>query len=259
MPTNVVGIGTGPEIMSILSPEPGLEIEFRGGINLQHGMWLRGFPPSIRVHGDMPPEIEVYIDGKRAIAGDDGSFMSQGYDAVGGHVVSIPVANMSRTYRITEGEERWAPWDAHGLERVQLCGPLLVASDALAVPRPVVVPSSNSVILGAKPGEIAYCPQIRGPRQVGCVTFHAVWALPFDAYRCDKNTTTVHLLSVRRLDQIPRHQFTGKEVDRAMAWATAILNVSRKGLLVEPSDPYASVLWREYKSHARSLWKMLKR
>ena len=258
LPTKVARIDTGEAILSILRPEPELEIEFQGGIHLQQRTWLRGFPPCICVCGDLRPEVEVFIDGNRAIA-DNGSFMNQGYDAVGEHVVSIPIANKSRTYRITEGEQSWTSWGAHGLERVQLCGPLLVASDVLAVPRPVVVPSSNSVILGAKPGEIAYCPRIRGPRQVGCVTFDAVWAIPVDAFGCDKTTTTICLLNARQVFQTERRQFTGKEAERVMEWSTAILNAARKGLLVEESDPYAPVLWREYKSRARTLWKTLKK
>ena len=258
LPTKVARIDTGEAILSILRPEPELEIEFQGGIHLQQRTWLRGFPPCICVCGDLRPEVEVFIDGNRAIA-DNGSFMNQGYDAVGEHVVSIPIANKSRTYRITEGEQSWTSWGAHCLERVQLCGPLLGASDGLAVPRPVVVPSSNSVILGAKPGEIAYCPRIRGPRQVGCVTFDAVWAIPVDAFGCDKTTTTICLLNARQVFQTERRQFTGKEAERVMEWSTAILNAARKGLLVEESDPYAPVLWREYKSRARTLWKTLKK
>ena len=257
LPTKVARIESDSEILSILQAEPELEIELRGGIHLQERAWLRGFPPGICVCGDLGPEVEVFIDGNRAIS-DDGSFMNQGYDAVGAHVVSIPVASKSKTYRITEGEQNWTSWGAHGLKRVQLCGPLLGAADALTVSRPVVVPSSNSVILGAKPGQIAYCPKIRGPKQVGCVTFDAVWAVPVDAFGCDK-TTTICLLNARQVVQAERRQFTGKEGQRVMEWSAAILNAARKGLLVEESDPYAAVLWREYKSRARILWKTLKK
>lgn len=259
VPTNVVSVESGPEILSILQSEPDLEIDLQGGIYLQQATWLHGFPPRICVSGDLRPEVEVFIDGNMAVAGDDGSFTNQGYDAVGEHAVSIPVANTSKTYRMTEGEVGWTLWDAHSLAGVQLCGPLLMASDTSAMPRAVVVPSSNSVILGAKPGDIAYCPRIRGPRQVGCVTFHAVWAIPFDAFGCDRKTTIIRLLSARRLVQTQRHQFRGKKAARVMAWSAAILNASRKGLLVDTSDPHGPVLWKEYKSHARSLWKMLKR
>ena len=259
VPTNAVRVETGPEILSILQPEPDLEIDLQGGIYLQQSTWLHGFPPRICVSGDIQPEIEVFIDGNRAVVEADGSFTNQGYDAVGEHAVSIPVANTSRIYRITEGKEDWPPWDAHGLACGQLCGPLLLASDASATLRAVVVPSSNSVILGAEPGDIAYCPRIQGPKQVGCVTFHAVWAIPFDAFGCDKKTTTIRLLSARQLVKVHRRKFTGKEAARVIAWSAAILNASRKGLLVDTSDPHAPVLWKEYKSQARSLWRMLKK
>lgn len=259
MPTNVVRVENGPEILSVLQPEPELTINLQGGIYLQQSTWLSGFPPQICLSGAIGPEIKVFIDGDEAVAEDDGSFRNQGYDTVGEHRVSIPLANISRTYRISQSNEVWTPWDAYNLARIQLCGPLLLASDTTDTPRAVVVPSCNSVILGAKPGDIAWCPRIRGPKQVGCVTFHPVWALPGDAFGCDKRTTHILLLDARRLDQAQRHQFTGKKAARVLAWSAAILNSARKGLSVESSDGHAAVLWGEYKKYARSLWKMLKR
>ena len=259
VPKQVGRVDGGPEILTILQPEPALEIELKGGIYLQQGTWLYGFPPRICVSGDMQPGVEVFIDGKGAIAGDDGSFAIQGYDTVGEHIVSIPVANTSRTYRITEGDQDWALWDAHSLSRASLCGPLLRAADTSVTPRAVLVPSSNSVILGPTPGDIAYCPRIPGPKQVGCVSFDAVWAIPYDAFGCRKATTTIRLLSARRLVRTQRRHFTGKEAFRVLAWCTAILNASRKGLNVDATDPHGPVLWGEYKAHARALWKKLKK
>ena len=234
-------------------------IDLQGGIYLRQSTWLSGFPPRICVSGDMGTEIEVFIDGGKAVAGDDGLFRYQGYDTAGEHRVSIPLANMSRTYRISESDEGWTPWAAYSLAHTHLCGPLLLALDTSVIPRAVVVASGNSVILGAKPGEIAWCPHIRGPKQVGCVTFHPVWALPRDAFGCDKRTTRILLLDARCLAQAQHHQFTGKEAARVLAWSAAILNASRKGLSLDSSDAHAAVLWREYKAHARSLWKTLKR
>jgi hypothetical protein len=259
VPTNVVSVETGPEILSILQPEPDLEINLDGGIYLQQATWLNGFPPNIYVSGDMNPEVEVFIDGERAILGDDNSFKIQGYDTVGEHVISIPIANTSKTYRIKEGKERWTPWDAHGLSRVNLCGPLVLAAEGSARPRSILVPSSNSVILGAMPGDIAYCPRIRGPRLVGCVTFDAVWALPYDAFGCCRETTRILLLSARRLARTKHRHFTVKKNSSVISWCSAILNASRKGLLVDASNSHAPILWKEYKTHARGLWKKLKK
>jgi hypothetical protein len=259
VPTNVLRIDNGPEILSILQPEPELEIEFQGGIYLQQSTWLRGFPPYIRVSGTIGPEIEVFIDGNKAIVGADSSFWSQEYDTVGEHRVSIPAGNISRTYRIYESNESWAPWDAHSLSHIHICGPLLLSWDTEDTPRIVVVPSCNSLILGAKPGDIAWCSLIPGSKQVSCVTFHPVWALPRDVFRCEKKTTNILLLDARSLTQVQRYQFTGKDAGRILAWSAAILNASRKGLSVESSDEHAVVLWREYRKYARSLWKRLKR
>lgn len=260
VPRNVVRVEKGPEILCILQPTPELEIDLQGGIYLNQSTWLSGFPPKIFVSGDMGTEIEVFIDGDKAVAGDDGSFRSKGYDRLGEHRVSIPLANMSKTYRISERDEGWTAWDAYSLmTRVHLCGPLLVAAETTETLRVVVVPASSSVILGAKPGDIAWCAHIHGPKQVGCVTFHPVWTLPCDAFGCDKGTTRILLLDARPLAPAQRHHFSGKEATRVLAWSTAILNASRKGLSVDSSDPNAVVLWREYRAHARSLWKMLKK
>jgi hypothetical protein len=259
VPKQVLRVDGGPEILTILQPEPGIEIELKGGIYLQQGTWLYVFPPRICVSGDMQPGVEVFIDGKGAIAGDDGSFSIQGYDTVGEHIVSIPVANTSRTYTITEGDQGWAPWDAHSLSHASLCGPLLRAAGTLVTPRAVLVPSSNSVILGPAPGDIAYCPRIPGPKQVGCVSFDAVWAIPYDTFGCCKATTTVRLLNALRIDRTQRRHFTSKEASRVLAWCTAILNASRKGLNLDATDPHGPILWGEYKAHARALWKKLKK
>jgi len=259
VPKQIGRVEGGPAILTILQPEPALEIELKGGIYLQQGTWLHSFPPRICVPGEMQPGVEVFIDGKGAIADDDGSFSIEGYDTVGEHIVSIPVANTSRTYKITEGDQDWTPWDAHGLSRGSLCGPLLRAADASVTLRAVIVPSSNSVILGPTPGDIAYCPRIPGPKQVGCVSFDAVWALPYDAFGCRKATTTIRLLSALRLDRKQRRHFTGKEASSVLAWCNVILNASRKGLSVDTTDPHSPVLWREYKAHARALWKKLKK
>lgn len=258
-PKQIVHIDGGPEILTILQPEIAIEIELTGGIYLQQGTWLCGFPPQICVSCDMQPGVEVYIDGKAAMALDDGSFAIQGYDTVGNHIVSIPVANTSKTYRIAKGVQDWVPWDAHSLSRASLCGPLLRAAGTSVTPRAVLVPSSNTVILGPAAGDIVYCPLLPGPKQVACVSFDAVWAIPYDAFGCCKATTTIRLLSARRLVQTQHRHFAGKEAFRVLAWCTAILNASRKGLNVDATDPRGPVLWGEYKAHARALWKKLKK
>lgn len=258
VPKQVVRIDGGPEILTILQPEPTIEIELKGGLYLQQGIWLHGFPPRICVSGDMQPGVEVFIDGKGAIAGYDNSFAVFGYDTVGEHIISIPVANTSKTYRIDKGEEDWVPWDAYSLSHENLCGPIVWSSDALETGHSVIVPSSNSVILGAKPGEIACCPRIRGLVQVGYITFQAVWAVPQDAFGCSKESTNIRLLTARQLIRISRHQLSDKEAVSVMAWCSAILNASRKGLYINMSDPHAQILWKEYKTHARALWRKLK-
>ena len=108
-------------------------------------------PAQVCVLGDMGTEIEVFIDGNKAVAGDDGSFRYEGYDNVGEHIVSIPLAGMSRTYRIYENDEEWNPWDAYSLGRFQLCGPLVRPRMPKSTPRVVAVPPCNSVISARNP------------------------------------------------------------------------------------------------------------
>ena len=259
VPTNVVRVDNGHEILSILQPAPDLEIDLQGGIYLHQATWLSGFPPNISVLGDMGVEIEVFIDGNKAVKESDGSYRNQGYDTIGEHRVSIPLANISKTYRISESDEEWAPWNAYNLKNVYLCGPLLVVPETMETPHAVVVPSCNSVIIGPEPGEIVIGPHICGSKQVGCVTFHPVWALPRDAFGCDKRTTRILLLNARRIVSSKRHHFSKEEDARVLAWSAAILNASRKGLCVDSKDPHTAVLWGEYKAHARSLWRMLRR
>ena len=262
IPTTVVRIEAVPEILSILQPEPELEIDLEGGIRLQQSSWLAGFPPRIYVSGALDSAVEVFVDGEKACAREDDSFETAGHDAIGEHIVSVPVGNISKTYRICDVSEDWEPWDAYNLEHVQLCGPLLLASDAGQPTRAVVVPSRNPVLLGPHPGEIAWCPPISGPKRVGFVAFDPVWALPGDPFGSNKLSTCVLMLKPLPLVPEPRYrryrQFTGKKAVRVSAWCAAILNASRKGLRIEPEDEDTVSLWKEYKRHARTLRKKMK-
>lgn len=259
LPTRVVAGETDLRILSILQPKPELEIEFRDGIQLERGTWLQGFPPDIHIDGDNGPDIEVFVDGCKAHAGENGSVVYEGYDSVGSHIVSIPNASKSSRYVIKQGQEHWCRWDAHDLSQFKLCGPLVFSTHREAVPKAIVVPASNNVILGSKPGQISYCARIPGPKLVGCVTYDPVWAVPFNPYQCDRNSTTVRLLNNRPIETIPHGQIPGSAIKQSVRWATTILDATRKGLRVDECDPDASRLWVEYRTYARSLWKAFKK
>jgi hypothetical protein len=262
VPTTVVRIEAVPEILSILQPEPELEIDLEGGVYLKQSTWLAGFPPRICVSGALNSAVEVFVDGEKARSRGDDSFETAAHDAIGEHIISVPVGNMSKTYRIRDVSEDWRPWDAYNLGHVQLCGPLLLASDTGQPTCAVVVPSRNPVLLGSHPGEIAWCPPISGPKRVGFVAFDPVWALPGDPFGSNKLSTCVLMLKPLPLVPEPRYrryrQFTGKKAVRVSAWCAAILNASRKGLRIEPEDEDTVSLWKEYKRHARTLRKKMK-
>jgi hypothetical protein len=259
VPTAVVKIEAVPDIFSILQPEPELEIDLEGGVYLKQSTWLGGFPPRICVSGALNSEVEVFVDGERARSRGDDSFETPAHDAIGEHIISVPVGNLSKTYRICEISEDWEPWNAHNFGRVQLCGPLLLASNAGQSTCAIVVPSRNPVLLGSHPGEIAWCPRISGPKRVGFAAFDSVWALPDNPFGADKLCTRVLMLKPLPLVPEPRYQqFAGKKAVRVSAWCAAILNASRKGLCIEPEGEDAASLWKEYKRHARALRKKMK-
>jgi hypothetical protein len=259
IPTTFVKIEAVPEIFSILQPEPELEIDLEGGIHLQQSSWLAGFPPRICVSGALDSVVEVFVDGEKACIQEDDSFGTSGHDAIGDHIVSVPLGNVSKTYRICKASDDWEPWGAHNLGHVQLCGPLLLTSEADQPTCAVIVPSKNPVLLGPHPGEITWCPPVSGPKRAGFATFNPVWALPDDPYGSNKLSTYVLMIEPLTLVPEPRcRQFTGKKALRVSAWCAAIMNASRKGLRVEPENEDNISLWKEYKRYARTLRKKTK-
>jgi hypothetical protein len=259
IPTTFVKIEAVPEIFSILQPELELEIDLEGGIHLQQSSWLAGFPPRICVSGALDSAVEVFVDGEKACIQEDDSFETSEHDTIGDHIVSVPLGNMSKTYRICKACDDWEPWGAHSLGHVQLCGPLLLTSEADQPTCAVIVPSKNPVLLGPHPGEITWCPPVSGPKRVGFATFNPVWALPNDPFGSNKLST--YVLMIKPLPLVPEQrcrQFTGKKALRVSAWCAAIMNASRKGLRIEPEGEDNVSLWKEYKRHARTLRKRMK-
>jgi hypothetical protein len=279
LPRKPVASSLGGDILDALRPLAEVKIALSGGIRIDRQTWLSGFPPTIRLLGDASAIGTITIDGQAATLAADGGYVATGWDSPGEHSVWCTIG--SRTYAIRGGAEEWESWDAYAWSlgelsngyattesRAAICGvvvrpPRVARSDC----RSTVVAASNPVLIGARPGEIAFCTpreDVRARFCVGFPWFDPVWAIPADVLHCDKHTARVVLIGplcpVGRDDQ-PRTRGGGRAPrKRALAWGThpwctAILAASRKGLQTEPAGAEVAELWRDYKRCAKALRK----
>jgi hypothetical protein len=136
-----------------------------------------------------------------------GSYVVPGWDAMGNH--NVWCTSSSRTYMVREGAEEWEPWDAYtwslgepsaeGISpRPTICGVLIRPPRATnSGGRPIAVPTSNPVLIGANPGEIEVCTRradVRAGECVGFPWFEPIWAIPADSLHCDKRVARVQLV-----------------------------------------------------------------
>jgi len=252
-PTVPVKPVEGPDILNALRPLPAINISLEGGIRLQHTEWLEGYPPLIRVYGDAEHITDVVIDG-----------------ALGAHTVWC--GGLTRTYNIVPFEYFGELWDAYSFQQSSgtglhygICGPLVREfSEEHESRSSLVIPQSNSIVIGAKPGQYliaATNETILGAPRLVFPSFSAVWALPMDPSHSDKAMTNILLLgkqvSPDRLD-FPLRRIPTKSRSTLQFWCTHILDASRKGLRVKPDSESVKKLWREYKSLAQSIRRALK-
>ena len=257
------------DILNALRPLPELEICLEGGVRLEYAAWLDGYPPLIRVYGNPADKPEVLIDGHTACCGDDGAYRAPAWDATDTHTVWC--AGTSKSYSIVPFEASWELWDAYVFSfapgsdrRVAICGPLV--RDAFASHdrwrATIQVPETNTVILGAAPGELALAmraSQVRGMPCIASPSFCPVWALPPDPLRCSKQTTRILFLG-EHLEPIPR--LTDHPAARLPpgidTWVKLILDSSRKGLAIEPDTERVRALWKRHRRAARRIWRSRK-
>lgn len=284
VPRTPVAASQQGEILDVLRPLANIEVVLEGGIRLERQTWLRGYPPRIRLRGDVEAIHNVVIDGREATLGPDGGYAAPGWDLPGQHQVWC--ASASRSYSIREGVEDWEVWDAYTWsmgdfsadgERAHpaICG-VLVLPPRLG-PEPagrhgVVVPASNSILIGAEPGQIYACDvrcDVRAQTCIGFPWFNPVWAIPADTLRCDKRIARVLLIgdlrtaggqeSPRHANTIQRPQCAGREhARRIKAWTSVILAAGRKGLATEPPGTEVASLWQVYKQHARAIQRRMR-
>ncbi len=258
------------EILNALRPRPEVEIGLEGGIRLEYATWLEGYPPLVRVYGDAGDTTEVRIDGCTAPRSGDGAYRLPGWDAAGKHTVWCE--GISKSYSIVPFAARWESWDAYSFpvasgssRRLSICGPLVhEASTSQQGWTPAIqLPETNTVVLGAAPGEHAVATRasgIRGTPYLASPPFHPVWALPPDPMHCSKMTARILLLAEHAKPAIraavPRATRGRADVD---TWCRLILDVSRKGLATEPDTERVRALWLLQKRAARRIWRSVRK
>ncbi len=270
VPRNSVPLADDADILNVLRPLPQTEISLEGGVRLGYNSWLAEYPPSIRIYGDRDQTKNVLIDGREADASPEGSYTAQGWDDPAAHQVWCNGA--SKTYSLVRLERSWEAWRAYsfrfpgnppGFSSIAICGPLvhpLIDSDSGETwDQNAVVPvlASNPVLIGSHPGQIFVAEprhDIRGALCLAAPSFAPVWALPKQALLCDKNVSRILLVgqAARPTATVPfdwQHR-NRRALER---WCGLILDAGRKGLAVEPAS--ATEFWRQYKHHARDLWR----
>jgi hypothetical protein len=271
VPRNSVPLADEADILNVLRPLPKTEISFEGGVRLGYNSWLAGYPPSIRIYGDRDRTPKVLIDGREADASPEGYYTLQGWDDPATHQVWCN--GSSKTYSLVRLERNWKAWGAYSLRfrgspsgngRIAICGPLICplkdpdsgeTSDQNTIVR---VLASNPVLVGAEPGQVFVAVPRHDIRSALCFaspSFAPVWALPQQALLCDKSVSRILLVgqAVGPSATVPLRCQHGNRARALELWCRLILDAGRKGLAVEPAS--ASELWRQYKHHARNLWR----
>lgn len=264
------------DIIDALRPLPDVEIALVNGIRIDRQTWLSGFPPAIKFRGDTRTLGVITIDGQEATRSQEGEYVAPGWDSLGEHTISC--ISSSRRYAIRSGADGWEPWDAYAWSlgeptasgtqsRPAICGvlvrpPQVARSDS----RLRLVPASNPILIGARPGEITVCmprADVRAGLCIGFPWFEPIWAIPSDPLHCDKRAARVILIGppteVDRSDQVPSTHGDGRAARRhalasgSDAWCAAIRSAGRKGLQTEPSRIEIGSLWHSYRRFAKVL------
>jgi hypothetical protein len=246
-PTKAIALNLGSDPFYAIKPTPDIEIDLEGGICLRNSVWLAGYPPRIKLLGESTGTVRVLIDGKEAQSTAEGFVIVDGYDTSGHHSVYCEGLSCSCSYSIEEPPDSWEEWPAHHFPQADICGPLVQLTPETVSGRLFTGPMSNPLLLGAEPGQIFRC----SPRNValwkGYVPFYVVWALPAQPLQCNKKTA--------RILQFANVPVALSKPGRkpALLWSNAILDASRKGLLIENGSSDSTARWGDYKKIARNI------
>ena len=266
VPVRPVSPSAEADILNALRPLPDLEICLEDGLWIRNAEWLEGFPPLIRVYGSVGESPEVQIDGCNASRGEDGAYRAPAWDAIGRHRVWCD--GISKSYSVVPMEGSWKSWDAHafpvgyrGDRHVSICGPAVGGTFAghVDLATAVPVPESNTVILGATPGECAVALRASETHGMPCIaspSFRPVWALPPAPLLCRKRSNRILFLGDGMEAAAERSRHADSRTREAVeTWAKLILDSSRKGLEIEPDSDRVRTLWRNHQRTARRIWR----
>ena len=185
------------DILNALRPLPEIDISLEGGIRLEYGTWLAGFPPRIRVYGDPGHTSQVLIDGQLAHPDRNGDYHVPGADTVGTH--TIWCEGTSKSYSLVPFAGSWDSWNAYtfpvavaSARQLSICGPVVQEVSGAPNKGPLLqVPDTHNVVLGPTPGDCFLgirASDGRGVPRLVSAPFRPIWALPLDPLRCTKGT-----------------------------------------------------------------------
>jgi len=259
-PTRAVPMRDEQDILNVLCPAHDIEPHFVGGIRLERKTWLAGFPPRIRLTGELGSGFQVMIDGQLAHPVADGAFETPGWDAEGDH--RLWFGDRAETYSLCTMDESWDGWPAHDFRTgTAICGAGIHQTEEARCHQ-VRVSTSNPLLVGARPGEI-FCYQahhdVRSETISVLVPFAPVWALPTDPLHANKRLTRIILLNAAQPIAVAEHANQSRNTERALRkWIIAINDARHKRLALAEDAEEANALWRHYCAVAKHLWRRMR-
>jgi hypothetical protein len=254
-PSRAVPQASGNDILNLIRPVPDIEILLEGGLWLRNSTWIAGYPPEIRVGGEIPVGSIVTIDGETAENAGDRIFRTAASKSTGTHVVWC--GGKTTSYSISEPEEHWERWEAVRSSGGTVCGALVTRESNTEKPESLLsVPTSNPILIGAKPGEIFRCDARPGAQWMGFVPFPVSWALPSDPLHCDRSARKALLVNAINPSRGTMRRFRDPITNSVLHWCYAILDCRRKGLAVSPGDGESRQLWSDYMTEAKRIRRM---
>jgi hypothetical protein len=259
-PTSPVPMRDGHDILNALCPAHEIQPHFVGGIRLERNTWLTGFPPRIRLTGELGNGFQVMIDGRPARPAADGAFETLGWDAEGDHQLGF--GDRTETYSLRTMDEDWGGWPAYSFGvGTSICGAGLHRREGANWCQ-IRVPTSNPILLGSRPGEVFCCrarPDVHSETILALVPFAPVWALPLDPAHADKHSARIVLMDPKLPVSAAAREHLNRSKERSLAaWITAINTAGRKHLVLAGGDEGAAVLWGQYRALSRRLWRSMR-
>lgn len=275
VPTLPVASPPTTDILNTLRPAADIEIALEDGIRLDYSNWLEGNPPSIRVYGDPKSIGAPLIDAAPAVLEQSAGvtrLTAPGWDEVGDHQVWCN--GVTRRYSLVTRAADPDFWPAYTFSPVEhrrpareiaICGPLVrEIGDPIdggdVSSRLCAVPPTNPVILGANPGEILFLAKwnhATGAQRLGSVPFEPIWAVPLLPLLCDKATHRIKFIGNRDAAPPANTRFVNARERNALIrrWCVHVMDLGRKGILLESDEPDVVERWRRCRALARDTWR----